>query len=293
MSEISSHTKTDVWPKTRAIYIIETVVIILMVMFIQVLQIGSIEYTVLLSARSVVTISGSLCAWFANRFILEYILQSRIDDNKVTQFLPFELAVASVTVTSIIYIIFYPVFIYLDILSFDLANFLQGLFISCGLSLLIVIFYAGSQIWQSWWSDGEFLFGVKEHVRTENNLNNFITIKNSRGTVNLDLAEVLYFISESRIVFLVDISGKRWITQYNLAELEQALDGRFFRLNRKILVSRPVISQIKKLPNHRLRVTIGPPGEDHHETISRYKSTRFKQWFHGARQEADHSVSIP
>jgi hypothetical protein len=51
-------------------------------------------------------------------------------------------------------------------------------------------------------------------------------------------------------------------------------------LNRRILVSRPVISQIKKLPNHRLLATIGESNESHNETISRYKSTRFKQWFH-------------
>ena len=280
MSETPANRKVDVWPKSGAIYYIETVVIILMAMFSLFLQYGRLDSTVFLSAHSGVTIFGSLCLWFANRFTLEYILQSRIDSNRITQFLPLELTVASVTVTSIIYVIFYPIFIYLKILNFVLVNFLQGLFITSGLSLLIVIFYAGSQIWQSWWSDGEFLFRAKYNERPENDSQDFITIKNSRGTVNLDLKEVLYFISESKIAFLVDTSGKKWITQYNLSELENILDGRYFRLNRKILVSRPVISQIKKLPNHRLLVTIGQSNESHNETISRYKSTRFKQWFH-------------
>jgi hypothetical protein len=278
MFETSANKKTDVWPKSGAIYI-ETIAIILLAIISMSLKYGRLDSTVLLSAELGLRIFGSLCVWFANLFTLEYILQSRIDSNKVTQFLPFELTVASVTVTSIIYVIFYPIFIYLKVLSFVLAKFLQGLFVTSGLSLLIVIFYAGSQVWKSWWSDGEFLFRAKDNERPENDSQDFITIKNSRGTVNHDLREVLYFISESKIAFLVDTSGKKWMTQYNLSELENILDGRYFRLNRRILVSRPVISQIKKLPNHRLLVTIDQPNEGHNETISRYKSTRFKQWF--------------
>lgn len=279
MPEEPENRKVDVWPKNRSIYYIETVVIILMCMFSMFLQYGRLDYTILQSAHSVITIFGSLCLWFTNRFILEYILQSRIDSNRITQYLPLELTVASVTVTSIIYVIFYPIFIYLNILTFVPANFLQGLFITSGLSLLIVIFYAGSQIWQSWWSDGEFLFRAKDNEHPKNDSQDFIMIKNSKRTVNHDLRDVLYFISEAKIAFLVDTSGKKWITQYNLSELEDILDDRYFRLNRSILVSRPVISQIKKLPNHRLLVTIGQSNESHNETISRYKSTRFKQWF--------------
>ena len=283
MSETTANRKTDVWPKSGAIYI-ETIAIILLAIFSMSLQYGRLDSTVLLSAELGLRIFGSLGVWFANLFTLEYILQSRIDSNKVTQFLPFELTVASVTVTSIIYVIFYPIFIYLNILSFVLAKFLQGLFVTCGLSLLIVIFYAGIQIWKSWWSDGEFLFRAKNNERLQKDSQDFITIKNSRVTVNHDLRKVGYFISESKIVFLVDTSGKKWMTQYNLSELENILGRRYFRLNRRILVSRPVISQIKKLPNHRLLVTIGQSNELHNEMISRYKSTRFKQWFERSQQ---------
>jgi hypothetical protein len=279
MSDTMTSSKTEMWPKNWASYFIETLFIILLNIVLLSLQHGKLDYTLLLSAQLGLRIIGSLCLWFANKFVLERMLQSRIDANKVTQYLLFELTVASVTVTSIIYIIFYPIFIYLNYLSFDWAKLLQGLFFTCGLSLLIVIFYSGTQLWQSWWSDGEFLFRPKDNFSAENKLNDSITIKNSRETIYLNLEDVLYFISESKIVFLVDTSGKKWMTQYNLSELEKKLDGRYFRLNRRILVSHRVISQIKKLPNHRLLVTIGQSYESHNETISRYKSTRFKQWF--------------
>lgn len=281
MSEIPTNRNTGIWPKDGAIYI-EIVVITLLAIVSMSLQYGRLDSTILLSLELGVRIIGSLCIWFGNKFALDYILQSRIDSNKVSQFLPFEMTIASVAVTSIIYFVFYPILLFLNDLSFVWAKFLEGLFFTAGLSLLIVIFYAGIHIWKSWWSDGEFLFLMKDRGQTESEWKDFITIENSRGIVNIDLNDVRYFISEFKIVFLVDTSGKKWITQYNLSELENSLDDRFFRLNRKILVSRQTISQIKKLPNHRLLVTIGQSNENHLESISRYKSTRFKQWLQSA-----------
>lgn len=280
MSEAQANDKKEVWPKNRTTYYVETGVIILLTIFAMILQYGRFDTSILLSAELGIRIVGSLCIWFANRFTLDYILQSRIEADKVTQFVPFELTLASIAVTSFIYIIFYPIFIYLYDLNFVFVNFLQGLFLTGGLSLLIVIFYAGIQIWESWWSDGEFLFSLKNSVQPEIDTKDFISIKNSQGTFNHKLRDVLYFISESKIAFMVDASGKKWITQYTLSELESMLDRSFFRLNRRILASRQAISQIKKLPNHRLLVTVSQPDGDHKETISRYKSTRFKQWFH-------------
>jgi hypothetical protein len=282
MSETKANRKKDVWPKSRAIYL-ETVAVVLLALFTLFLQYGRIDYTILLSYHAVLTILASLSVWFANMYALEKILQSRIESDKITQYLPFELLAASVTVTSIIYVIVYLIFSYLEEMSFVLAKFILGFSVSIGLSLLFVAIYVGSQVWKSWWSDGDFLFGVKDKIGAKNNSKDFITIKNSRGIVNLNLHEVCYFISESKIVFLVDTSGKKWITQYNLSELEKNLDDGFFRLNRRILVSRKIISHIKKLPNHRLLVTIGPSNEDLKETISRYKSTKFKQWFHNSQ----------
>jgi hypothetical protein len=185
-------------------------------------------------------------------------------------------------VTSIVYVIFYFIFSYLEDLSFVLIDFLKGFILTIGLSLLIALLYVGIQIWKSWWSDGEFFFQVKDNPLPKNDSNELITIKNSKGTTNFNLHQVLYFVSESKITFLVDRSGKKWITQYNLAELEQTLSGRYFRLNRRILVSHQVISQIKKLPNHRLLVTMNQSNESHNETVSRYKSTQFKQWYQSA-----------
>ena len=277
MSETPAERKTGIWPKGRATYI-ETALVILLAIVSMSLQYGRIDSVLLLSPELWVRILGSLCIWFANKFTLDYMLQSRIDSNRVSQFLPFEMTLASVAVTSMVYFVFYPILVFLNDWEFVWAKFVQGLFNTASLSLLIVIFYAGIHIWQSWWNDGEFLFRKKDGRQAESEWKDFIAIKYPGGTVNVDLNEVRYFVSEFKIVFLVDASGNKRVTQYNLSELEKMLDDRFFRLNRRILVTRQVISHVKKLPNHRLLVTIGQSTGGHQEPISRYKSARFKQW---------------
>ncbi len=278
----------DLWPKKWSTYLIETVVIVSLAIFSMSLDYGRWDIARLPQPQLTLRMIGSLCIWFANRFMLEYLLQSRIDANKVTQYLPFEMTLASVALTSMVYLILYPIFLYLNNQDFGFGNLLQGLFLTCGLSLLIVIFYAAVQIWQSWWSDGEFLFQTRNDEKSTSNLPEYITIRNAKGSVDYDLRNVAYFMSESKIVFMVDTAGKRWMTQYNLSELEEILGARYFRLNRSILVSRQVIGQVKKLPNHRLLVTLGEPSGAHTEVVSRYKSTRFKRWLESTKR--DHSV---
>lgn len=277
MSETPAERKTGIWPKGRATYI-ETALVILLAVVSMSLQYGRFDSVLLLSPELWVRILGSLCIWFANKFTLDYMLQSRIDSNRVSQFLPLEMTLASVAVTSIVYFVFYPILVFLNDWDFIWAKFVQGLFNTASLSLLIVIFYAGIHIWQSWWNDGEFLFRKKDSRQAESEWKDFIAIKYPGGTVNVGLNEVRYFVSEFKMVFLVDASGNKRVTQYNLSELEKILDDRFFRLNRRILVTRQVISHVKKLPNHRLLVTIGQLNGGHQEPISRYKSARFKQW---------------
>ena len=271
--------RLEVWPKDRLTTYIEIGVIIIMAILSMSLQYGKFDASILLSSQLAIRILGTLLIWFANKFVLEYLLQSRIETNRLNQFLPFELTVASIGITFVIYLIFYPILINLNDASFIWVKFFRGLFATCGFSLLIVIFYAGAHIWRSWWSDGAFLFQAENKDRSASLAQDSIRIKNAKGFMNHDLKNVKYFFSDSKIVFLVDNAGKKWITQYTLSELEDLLDERYFRLNRGILVSRQAISQIKKLPNHRLLVTIGQPNDDHFETVSRYKSTRFKQWF--------------
>ena len=279
MPDVASNKKTTQRNRIAPIYV-EAMMVIIVALFIVILQFGTLEPSNFLSFHAFFTVMASLSVWYINRMVSELILQSRIEANKVTRQLPFELLGASVVVTSVVYILIFLVYSYVEKLEFVLAHFLQGYSMTIGLSLLVVTVYVGGQIWESWWSDEEFLFQPGESIKETTQDKQSIIIKDSRKTTTHELRDIRYFFSESKIVFLVDTNGKKWITQYTLSELESLLDDRFFRLNRSVMVSREIISQIKKLPNHRLLVTIGDSKENHQETISRYRSTRFKHWFY-------------
>lgn len=276
------------WPKSWRIYLIESLSIILLALISLSLQNGRFDLSIVFSNYTLLSIVGSLCLWFTTRVVLDRLLQARINANRVTQYLPFELTIASIVVTTLIYLVFYPIFILLTDLDFEVANFLRGLFATCAFSLLIVILYAGSQVWMSWWSDGEFLFKARDEIPLERKSENYITLEHSKGSIKYDLGDVAYFFSESKIAFLVDATGRKRMTQFALSELEEILGDRFFRLNRKTLVSRGVISEIEKLPNHRLLVSVSNADSVIKESVSRYKSTRFKQWINLNAKTVDH-----
>lgn len=279
MPEIASNKKPVNRNRIAPIYV-EALMVIIVALFIVTLQFGSIKFSNYLTFHAFFTVMASLSVWFINRWVSETILLSRLKANKITRQLPFVLLGASIVVTSIIYLLIFLVYSYVEKLDFIWSHFLQGYSMTIGLSLLVVTIYVGGQIWESWWSDEEFLFQSRDSKKEGTQDKQSIIIKDSRKTTSIELGEIRYFFSESKIVFLVDANEKKWITQYTLSELESKLGDRFFRLNRSIVVCREHISQIKKLPNHRLLVTIGDPKGNHHETISRYRSTRFKHWFY-------------
>ena len=118
MFESLANRKIIMWPKGSSVYI-ETVVIILLAIVSMSLQYGKLDSTFLRSPQLGVRVVGSLSIWFANKFILDYILQYRIDSNKVSQYLPFEMTIASVAVTSIIYLVFYPILLHLQVCKLE------------------------------------------------------------------------------------------------------------------------------------------------------------------------------
>lgn len=94
----------------------------------------------------------------------------------------------------------------------------------------------------------------------------------------IDVSNVLYAYSEEKLTFLIDESGKRYLIDSNLSELETMLDpDEFFRLNRQYLARLSAVEKIVRYSNSRLRVALRAC-EDNHIVLSRDKSAAFKQW---------------
>lgn len=94
----------------------------------------------------------------------------------------------------------------------------------------------------------------------------------------INTSEVLYAHSEDKVTFLVDNSGKRYMIEPNLSELEAMLDPEeFFRLNRQYIARLSAVEKILRYSNSRIRIEL-QGCDDSDIVLSRDKSADFKKW---------------
>lgn len=90
--------------------------------------------------------------------------------------------------------------------------------------------------------------------------------------------DVQCFYSMEKYTFLQNISGRDFAISYSLDQLEDLLDpSKFFRINRKFIVSSSAISDIISFSNSRLQVKLNS-NKSHELIVSRDKVQDFKKW---------------
>ena len=93
--------------------------------------------------------------------------------------------------------------------------------------------------------------------------------------------EVAFFFSADKVTFLQTHSGKKFVLDYTLDQLERLLDPRkFFRINRKYISSFSAIKEIHTFSGSRLKLRLHHC-DDSDIFISREKNTSFKEWLDG------------
>ncbi|MHA7130605.1 LytR/AlgR family response regulator transcription factor [Algoriphagus namhaensis] len=95
---------------------------------------------------------------------------------------------------------------------------------------------------------------------------------------SIPVSEVSYFFSESKVTYLQSLSGKRYILDSTLEQTEEMLDPeRFFRINRKYLITLESIEAIYAHSNSRLKLRLKFT-EDPDIIVSRDRTGEFKLW---------------
>lgn len=91
-------------------------------------------------------------------------------------------------------------------------------------------------------------------------------------------SEIAFIYTESRIVFLIDRTGERYIVERNLSELELELPNRdFFRVNRKFIVHINAILSFK--PSFKGKIALELMHLSKAEvSISQENAAQFKKW---------------
>lgn len=107
------------------------------------------------------------------------------------------------------------------------------------------------------------------------------TIKVGDHIVILNIEEIAYFYSEEKVTFIVTNSGKRYILDFSLDNLEEQLNPKdFFRLSRGCIASIHAVKSASKFFNSRLKVKLEPPLQND-ILISRVRIPEFLKWLEG------------
>ena len=104
-----------------------------------------------------------------------------------------------------------------------------------------------------------------------------ILVKEGRGFVQLQIADLLYVYSEDSVSFGVTVD-RRYIIDESVDQLYQSLDpNQFYRINRGQIVAKDAIGRIDKYFNHRLKLSVlQDRGQEF--IVSRQKVNDFKEW---------------
>ena len=90
--------------------------------------------------------------------------------------------------------------------------------------------------------------------------------------------EVYYFWNEEKATFLTTTTGKRYLVDYSLNQLEELLDPeQFFRINRQLMLRIESIKNIVAYSGSRLKVVLRH-AEDKEALVSRERVNEFKSW---------------
>lgn len=94
----------------------------------------------------------------------------------------------------------------------------------------------------------------------------------------IKVEDTAYFFSQDKATFLQSLDKNRFIIDYTLEQVEQLVDpNKFFRVNRKYLVSLEAIKDIVTYSNSRLRLILYQT-DDMDVIVSREKVQDFKKW---------------
>lgn len=102
-----------------------------------------------------------------------------------------------------------------------------------------------------------------------------------KGVENILLRadDIVLFYTDSKIVYVIDQFGKKYLVEGNLAQLENELDPlTFFRANRQYIISLNFIKSFRAYEKVKIKVDVVIPESDHFIIISQETAPYFRRW---------------
>lgn len=110
-----------------------------------------------------------------------------------------------------------------------------------------------------------------------------LMVKKGMENISLRLDDIALFYTENKIVYVIDRSGKKYLADKNLGELEQSLDENiFFRANRQYIININFIKGFKSYEKVKLQVDLTLPELNHCIIVSQETAPQFREWMYNA-----------
>lgn len=112
---------------------------------------------------------------------------------------------------------------------------------------------------------------------------NRLIVRKGLEHIALKLEDIIFFYTEHKLVFVIDRTGKKYLADKTLSELEESLDNEvFFRANRQYIININYIKGFKTFEKVKLQVDLNVPDLNHCIIVSQENSPQFKEWIFNA-----------
>jgi DNA-binding LytR/AlgR family response regulator len=106
-----------------------------------------------------------------------------------------------------------------------------------------------------------------------------ILVRRGIENITMPLQDIVLFYTENKVVYAIDRSGKKFMVDKNLSDLEEELDDKtFFRANRQYILNIDFIKSFKPYERVKLWVDLTVPDIDLPIIISQETAPFFRKW---------------
>ena len=128
----------------------------------------------------------------------------------------------------------------------------------------------------SYREDSPPLFGIRK-AKTR------LLVQKGIENVLLRLEDIACFYSESKVVFVVDQSGRKYLSGYTLADLAKKLNPQvFFRANRQYIINIDYIRSFRPFEKVKIKVDMDIQDLRPCIIVSQETAATFRKWMHEA-----------
>ena len=91
----------------------------------------------------------------------------------------------------------------------------------------------------------------QESNDSKKNIREYYPVKEGNKITLIQFSEIVDFSTANNFVFLTDISGKDYLVETSLSDLESKLPEEFIRVHKSTIINSKLIQEVKKLANGR------------------------------------------